>query len=388
MKKTSLFLFIVCLNIAYIQTDTASAQTAGTQLQKLDSVVASDYTKYIYSYNESGQIVSEKFYVATDSVKKLFTLMNLTEHIYDNGKKVSKVFSYSLDGVMTASSRNMYEYSEDRISIDRLEYAVQKQWKTAQKTDYFYENPLNKLTKIVTSLLVNDVYRPAEQSEYTYDAENNCLLSILGKKLNYKNEWTSNTKTEFGYNSGNLIVRTDFHWNDTVKAWAPDTKTEYIYNTTNTNMVVYKESKYSGGGFVVVLEKEITMDRACSTDKLLLPVVSNIPFKVEEEKVLSSQRLSQYYYSPHIGNGIINPTENRNALIYPNPARDFVNIQLAQFPSEPVTVKIFNNSGKLLLSQPIGNNGETISLKSFPVGIYLLQLENGRNKELVKVIKQ
>ncbi|HNX22285.1 MAG TPA: T9SS type A sorting domain-containing protein, partial [Bacteroidales bacterium] len=96
----------------------------------------------------------------------------------------------------------------------------------------------------------------------------------------------------------------------------------------------------------------------------------------------------QYYYSPHIGNGIINPTENRNALIYPNPARDFVNIQLAQFPSEPVTVKLFNNCGKLLLSQPIGNNGETISLKSFPVGIYLLQLENGRNKELVKVIKQ
>ena len=293
MKKTSLFLFIVCLNIAYIQSGIASAQTTGTQLQKLDSVVASDYTKYIYSYNESGQIVSEKFYVATDSVKKLFTLMNSTEHNYDNGKK-----------------------------------------------------------------------------------------------LNYKNEWTSNTKTEFGYNSGNLIVRTDFHWNDTVKAWAPDTKTEYIYNTTNTNMVVYKESKYSGGGFVVVLEKEITMDRACSTDILLLPAVSNIPFKVEEEKVRSSQRLSQYYYSPHIGNGIINPTENRNALIYPNPARDFVNIQLAQFPSEPVTVKIFNNSGKLLLSQPIGNNGETISLKSFPVGIYLLQLENGRNKELVKVIKQ
>ena len=108
MKKTSLFLFIVCLNIAYIQSGIASAQTAGTQLQKLDSVVASDYTKYIYSYNESGQIVSEKFYVATDSVKKLFTLMNSTEHNYDNGKK-----------------------------------------------------------------------------------------------LNYKNEWTSNTKTEFGYNSGN-----------------------------------------------------------------------------------------------------------------------------------------------------------------------------------------
>jgi len=388
MKKASLFLFIVCLNIAYIQTNTASAQTAGTQLQKLDSVVASDYTKYIYSYNEAGQIVSEKFYVATDSVKKQFTLMNLIEHNYENGKKISKVFSYPLDGVMTASSRNVYEYSEDRISIDRLEYAVQHQWKTARKTDYFYENSLNKLTKIVTSVLENEVYKPAEQSEYTYDTENNCLLSILGKKLNFKNEWTSNTKTEFSYNSGNLIVRTDLHWNDTAKEWIPDVKTEYIYNTTNTNMVVYKESKYSGGSYVVVVEKEITMDRACSKDKLLLPAVSNIPFKVEAEKVQSSQRLSQYYYSPHIGNGTINPTENRNALIYPNPARDFVNIQLAQFPSEPVTVKIFNNSGKLLLSQRIGNNREKISLKSFPVGIYLLQLENGTHKELVKVVKQ
>ena len=66
----------------------------------------------------------------------------------------------------------------------------------------------------------------------------------IGKKLNYKNEWISNTKTEFGYNSGNLIVRTDFHWNDTVNEWVPDVKKEYIYNTTPANPVPVKQHRF------------------------------------------------------------------------------------------------------------------------------------------------
>lgn len=385
MKKFTVLL-ILSLTIAFIQTSTILSQTL--QFQKLDSIVDYGYTKYAYSYNESGQISKEKFYVATDSVKMIFAQVSQIEHNYENGKKVSKVNSYLTNGVLQASKRNMYEYLEGRLSVDREDYLIDNQWKVGRKTDYLYENVQKQLTKVVTSIFSNNVFTPTHQSEYTYDAASNLLQTILGKILNYQNVWEARNKTEFKYDAGNLISQTDFHWNDTTKNWVPTSKKEYIYNSVNADKVTYRELNHNGETFVVAMEKEITLDRTCPSEKLLLPFKSDYPYKVDEEIIVSSQRLSQYYYSPHVGSGLTNPPGNNQLSIWPNPATDFIRIKLPENSDFPAVLYLYDSLGKLVVRKEVTGEEETLSLKFIPEGVYLLQVTSGKKSESIKFIKQ
>ena len=68
-----------------------------------------------------------------------------------------------------------------------------------------------------------------------------------------------------------------------------------------------------------------------------------------------------------------------NILIYPNPARDIVNILGAEITS----VKIFNNMGQLILTQ---HNTNTINVSTLTNGIYILSIETLTRKIIQKKI--
>jgi hypothetical protein len=61
--------------------------------------------------------------------------------------------------------------------------------------------------------------------------------------------------------------------------------------------------------------------------------------------------------------------------IYPNPARDYVNITLAATAGETVLIRLFNNSGALLQEKSVANAGGTtvpVAVSSYPEGNYLI----------------
>jgi hypothetical protein len=79
--------FLILLSLLWIQTSKCLAASSNEALLKLDSILVSGFTKYQYSYNEQGQLISERFFIVTeDSINMIYNLSTLTEHFYENGK--------------------------------------------------------------------------------------------------------------------------------------------------------------------------------------------------------------------------------------------------------------------------------------------------------------
>jgi hypothetical protein len=84
------------------------------------------------------------------------------------------------------------------------------------------------------------------------------------------------------------------------------------------------------------------------------------------------------------GNLLYSATKNvknnaeQSLSIFPNPARDNVNLYLGAATSSDLTLRFIDISGKVLQSQVIGRGTSmaSIAVSSFPVGVYVLQLSN------------
>lgn len=71
--------------------------------------------------------------------------------------------------------------------------------------------------------------------------------------------------------------------------------------------------------------------------------------------------------------------------IYPNPANDFVNIELGD-SNEPVDFKFYDATGKTILINSIRENNYTINTSDLETGIYFLELSQKGNFSITKKI--
>jgi hypothetical protein len=299
------------------------------ELMKLDSIVVSDFTRYEYSYNQQGQLISEKFFVAKDSIHMIYDLMYLVEHNYENGKRVSSVNSHDIEGNLSVSDRTVYEYDGEKLSVERHEYYLGSQWVSSRKSVYSYRDD-GLLLRIEYYVFTNDDFILTGQSVYDYDEQSKELQSIVDQILLSESQWSDKTKMELNYEAGNLIGQTSYSWNDTINDWKAMVKKEYIYAGTDNSKVIYRESVYSGDIFVIILEKEIILDRTRPAENLILPYENNLPYKVESENIFHVQKSSIYYYSLLTITGINSLYDTAGVFIYPNPAKDVLNIRSDQ----------------------------------------------------------
>ena len=85
----------------------------------------------------------------------------------------------------------------------------------------------------------------------------------------------------------------------------------------------------------------------------------------------------------------IDDTKNQknNKAIYPNPAKDVLNLDVAMF-SDAKTISIYDLSGKMLKTQKVSANSgdDTISVSNLQTGNYLLMLKSDQGMSVSKVI--
>ena len=78
--------------------------------------------------------------------------------------------------------------------------------------------------------------------------------------------------------------------------------------------------------------------------------------------------------------------------VYPNPAKDIINISLSSKLTGNISLSIYNAAGSLLQTKNVNkNSGETneiLNIKSLSAGLYILQILSGETKTYLKFIKQ
>ena len=67
-------------------------------------------------------------------------------------------------------------------------------------------------------------------------------------------------------------------------------------------------------------------------------------------------------------------------IVFPNPASDFINVELDIAPQSETVVSLFNSVGQKILQQPINELKTTLSVQSLTAGIYILIIENQKEK--------
>ncbi|UGU18199.1 T9SS type A sorting domain-containing protein [Sinomicrobium kalidii] len=77
----------------------------------------------------------------------------------------------------------------------------------------------------------------------------------------------------------------------------------------------------------------------------------------------------------------------QEVYVYPNPARDHVRVQLNDI-NDAGNIRLFNRSGRLLHNRAVKQNTFLIDLQRFPPGIYILEIENGKETTTHKIIKK
>jgi hypothetical protein len=76
--------------------------------------------------------------------------------------------------------------------------------------------------------------------------------------------------------------------------------------------------------------------------------------------------------------------------IYPNPARDHINIKFANGNRSDVDIEIYSQSGSLVFKKSVSieNINEQVSLDRLPEAIYLIKIRIGNSERVFKIIKQ
>ncbi|HCE56665.1 MAG TPA: hypothetical protein DER09_02435 [Prolixibacteraceae bacterium] len=82
------------------------------------------------------------------------------------------------------------------------------------------------------------------------------------------------------------------------------------------------------------------------------------------------------------------PGSEELARVFPNPVNDFVIIQLSDMSIDKVNYSLFDISGRKLNSGIVYSNYETVDFTSFPKGVYFIRLNNNRQQQVVKVVKE
>ncbi len=101
-----------------------------------------------------------------------------------------------------------------------------------------------------------------------------------------------------------------------------------------------------------------------------------------------AKSLSTYYSYIYISQ-VYSVAENAaNVLLklYPNPAKDFLNITLTDQTDKYLSINIINNSGQIVYSKSIASNASQlgINISELPSGVYFVQIYSSNGKPLVK----
>jgi len=87
-----------------------------------------------------------------------------------------------------------------------------------------------------------------------------------------------------------------------------------------------------------------------------------------------------------LATGIASIGQSLNATVYPNPATEFIKVELSD-NSNGVTFEIFDALGVLVMTGKLNEEVSTLDVRNLASGAYLMQLKGRKNARL-KFVKQ
>ena len=344
-------------------------------------------------------------YAATtwDSISretKMYNNDNLTESTFESFD--GSQWNYNTRKELTYNANNQVTLEEN--------YFYTGMWLNDSSLENTYDmsgnltEELYKTLDFLSGQLLND-----RRNLFTYDMDN--LLEQDISQIWLVNDWFNQIRRDHFYLPNDLVDYIDrFEWLGS--SWSGIIeRTLFFYNTDNLAVEVRKQSNNGG-----VLENDSRVLNTYDTSFNLTQVtgqewngsdwdnLSNLIQNYDSDNNIEEQ-ISQIWDIPNDEwlNQIRtlsywSPAESLSVTfhkspqinIYPNPSTNIITIDFQSPVQEITKVKIFDITGKQIVSTQIGNQESaiTIPLATQNSGVYILRLSNSSIEQIFKIIKQ
>ncbi|MEY3443082.1 MAG: hypothetical protein RLZZ519_1363, partial [Bacteroidota bacterium] len=156
---------------------------------------------------------------------------------------------------------------------------------------------------------------------------------------------------------------------------------QWTFGDGSSSTQAYPQHTYNGPGTYVV----------CVT------VTSNTPQCTDTycDSLVVVNKVATPFTINVIANGAtsVNPSQNTaaNVSVYPNPARDFLQVDVTLTESSSVGVSLMDLSGRIVATENVGElnsgkNGIRLQTQDLPAGLYLARVTTGNGQSTQKVM--
>jgi hypothetical protein len=273
------------------------------------------------------------------------------------------------------SARYLYSYANNRMTSSVLEQRYADMWTNAIASDIKY-----------AGTNVESMESPVYKIVFTYDGNNN--LTTMIDQQNVLGNWQFKEKHTYAYNSNNEVTAHTIEiWNAANNTWVNDKKWEYTYSGTDVASDI--ESHWNGISWNYHARHNYAYDSKHNQLNDVLQLWNgssfvNISVEIWEYNSqdlptrittnswngsmwVNSNNDKQYrfYYENYFPSHVPGFTDKSPVHVYPVPATDILNVDLAFSKPEAFTVAIYDMKGAVL--QQWNEAGTTAYRKTFPV---------------------
>jgi hypothetical protein len=294
-----------------------------------------DSSKFLYTYN-------------SDQSKLLKTIFQIwyggiwADHVTYNNV-------FDVVGNITDMNSNVFKMHFDYNATNDLVQRTDKQWSPTLSwhlTDRytFTYDATHRITSY-TIEVYNNGWQNSEQYVYTYSGSDHVITEV---SLWNNNAWELSGKHLFTYDNNHNKLADDWQvWNAATSSFIPSTILRWTYNTFSQPLTYSSQTwdasaaawTYAPGDF-----------------------------------------LYRYYYQSYIPTPVKEVTPfAAKVLLFPQPARDVLNISLSEDTHQPYTISVVDVQGRLLKHLESSKTHEVISVACLPAGNYFLSIRNQDN---------
>lgn len=315
-----------------------------------------EYSKEVYFYDLSNNKTKDVLY-SCDNNARQWEERSKREYLYDNNGNLISEFGYRKSSINT--------------------------WIQDIKTEYTYDSKGNNVLT-VDSILLNDTWSPNKKYEYTYDTNNRLISKTEYSGNRFTNQFEFKNKEEYTYDTnGQLKLDTYYYWNSDSKSIEYGYKTDYTYDLNdNVTSLIRSTWNLSTKQWEVNFKSEVKLDNTKFSKDVFsadvfgdyswvnVPLSANI-YTLVGEKWIQSAKSTIYYSSNEISAGNSRVVSDV-VCIYPNPASNYITLNIDKSETT-CQFQLFNQQGKVVLDQQVGNNGQ-LFVEKLPRGFYLFKV--------------
>lgn len=261
-------------------------------------------------------------------------------------------------------SQNHYTYNQNgQLLTDSILYFDSSQkWIIHSKYEAIYNDNGQKIKENAYEWEDGSYFRPTIQVVNKYDGTHPQPIETI-RFQKQGNDWKEDRKI-IGTMSGDTLKTITYQIQDT--EWLETTKTQYLHNYENS----FNEIQLPHG---------FLSPRGESFDAYRFQLLKYSFQNFDGVKWASPYEI-EYYYSNRIVSNQVEKAINKETLVYPNPAKNILNIN-----ANVTTIQLYDLLGKLILTKNLAEQ-HSVNISHLENGMYLYQLTMENKTEVGKIL--